>query len=341
MGAIRAHALQYGILDSLAWGVMVVGRRSRDITIFNRAMSEITGVPRAHAVGRTVAEVFSHIEGLDLEALDSEISESGGFEARNLRLVRPGGEVVFRHVRGDVLEGPTRDEDGVVVSVMDVTEREYLRLGMSRYLAREVMDQVLASRPGEPIQGREVEVAVLVADMRDFTAAAEGLTPEELFETLNAYLAPMVEIVARHRGMIDKFTGDGFMAVFGFPRADGEEVDRTLAAALELRHAVEGVAAHRDAEGLPSLGLGYGIHCGPAIAGSLGSLLRMDYTVIGDTVNVAHRVQGLARSGEILATRTTMGVAREEFRWGEGRWVRIRGRKAPVKVHPLEGRVGA
>lgn len=335
MGGIEGR-----ILESLGWGVMVVGRTTRRVFQYNRRMGEITRIPAEVAVGRHVGEVFAHVKGLDLDALDAEIQETGGFEARSLRLERPGGEVVFRHLRGDVLRGGAGEEEAVVVSLQDVTERELMRVCMSRYLAREVAELVLAGRPDQALEGRELEVGVLVADMRDFTAAAEGLTPEELFETLNAYLAPMVEIVVRHRGMIDKFTGDGFMAVFGAPALTGGEAERALAAALELSEEVERISGAREDQGLPRVGLGYCVHWGTALAGSLGSLLRMEYTVVGDTINVAHRVQGMAAAGEILVTRPAVKAAGEGFRWGEGRWVRIRGRKAPVKIHPLLGRTG-
>jgi class 3 adenylate cyclase len=325
------------ILESLGWGVMVVGRWSRVICAYNRRMAEITGVPVPEALGRSVGEVFGHLGGLDLEALDAEIRETGRFETRGLQLERPGGEFVFRHVRGDVLEGLAGDEEGVVVSLQDVSEREFMRRSMSRYLAHEVAELVLSSRPGEPIGGREVEVAVLVADMRDFTATAEGLTPEELFEILNVYLGPMAEVVARHGGVIDKFTGDGFMAVFGAPVASGDEAECALSAAIDLTHEVHRLVTERADNGLPRLDLGYAVHWGPALAGSLGSLARMEYTVVGDTVNVAHRVQALASGGEILATRAAARAAGNGFRWGEGRWIRIRGRKAPVKILPVLG----
>ena len=325
------------ILDSLGWGVMVVGRWSRVIRAYNRRMEEISGIPAAEALGRSVVEVFGHLRGIDFEALDAEIRRAGRFEARSLRLERPDGEVVYRHLRGDVLEGDDEADPGVVVSVQDVTEREFLRGSLCRYLAREVVDLVLGQRREAPIEGREVEAAVLVADMRGFTGAAEGLTPGELFETLNAYLGPMVDVVSAHRGMIDKFIGDGFMVVFGVPHARGDEAVVALRAALDLRDGVREVSRRRREAGLPTLGLGYAVHWGPALAGPLGNEVRMEYTLVGDTVNVAHRVQELAAEGEILVTRTAARGAGPGFRWGAGRWVRIRGRKAPVKILPLLG----
>ncbi len=329
------------ILDSLGWGVLVVGRWSRVILAFNRRMEEISGIPRAEAVGRPVAEVFGHLRGLDLESLDAEIQATGGFEARSVRLERPGGEVVYRHLRGDVLDGGQAGEPAVVVSVQDVTEREFLRWSLTRYLSREVVDLVLGRAREGPIEGRELDAAVLVADMRGFTGTAEGLTPGELFETLNAYLGPMVEAVTRNRGMIDKFVGDGFMAVFGLGAAvEGDEATQALRAALELRSRVDEVSRRRGGQGLPTLGLGFGVHWGPALAGTVGSDLRMEYTLVGDTVNVAHRIQALAEPGEILVTRAAARAAAPGFRWGETRWVRVRGRKAPVKVAALLGEEG-
>jgi adenylate cyclase len=288
-----------------------------------------------------VAEVFNYLQGIDLEAAVAEIDRTGGFAARCMRLVRAGNEVVFRQVRGDVLCGGCAGEDGVVVSVMDVTDREQMRTFMGQYLAREVAEMILDSRPDQLLPGREVEVAVLVADMREFTATAEGLTPEELFETLNTYLGPMVEVVVRHGGMIDKFTGDGFMAVFGMAESDGSEARRALLVALELEDLVAGLRIKREAQGFRHLALGYGVHWGPATAGSLGSLARMEYTVVGDTVNVAHRIQGLAAAQEILVTRQASQAAGPGFDWGPGRWERIRGRKAPMKIQSLLGPVDA
>lgn len=337
-GSAAAGGIDARILDSLGWGVLVVGRWSRRVHRFNRWMAELTGIRPEDALGRHVAEVFAYLRGLDLEALDEEIQRTGRFEARSLRLERHGGEVVYRHVRGDVLDGGAGEEEAVVVSVQDVTEREHMRLCMARYLTREVAELVLSLRPGERLEGRELDVAVLVADMRNFTDAAEGLTPEELFETLNAYLGPMAEVVVGYRGMIDKFMGDGFMAVFGAPSLTGNEAERALQTALELDATVRRLSAERTREGLPQVGVGYGVHWGTAQAGNLGSDLRMEYTVVGDTVNLAHRVQALAGAGEILATRAAAKAAGDGFQWGEGRWVRLRGRKAPVKVQLLLGR---
>ncbi|HSH70271.1 MAG TPA: adenylate/guanylate cyclase domain-containing protein, partial [Deferrisomatales bacterium] len=133
-----------------------------------------------------------------------------------------------------------------------------------------------------------------------------------------------------------KFTGDGFVAVFGMAECDGSEARRALLAALELEQRVAELRESREAQGL---GLGYGIHWGPATAGSLGSLSRMEYTVVGDTVNVAHRIQGLAAAGELLVTRQASQAAGAGFAWDAGRWERIRGRKAPIKLHVLQGRV--
>lgn len=326
-------------LDSLGFGLMVVGRWSRAILAFNRRMEEIAGVPAAAVLGRQVAEVFGHIPGLDLEAIDAEIREKGSFEARDLEVVRPSGERLYRHLRGDVLQVSPGEEEAVVVSVVDVTDQEWMLRCFTRYVSRDVAELLLSRRGLEAIRGEEVEVAVLVADMRDFTATAEGLTPEELFETVNAYLEKMVEVVLRHRGSIDKFTGDGFMAVFGAPSAYGDEAARAITAALELRDEVSRFAEDRRRRGLPALDLGYSIHWGPALAGSLGSQLRMEYTVIGDTVNLAHRLQSQAGPGDVYASAAAVAAGGAEFQWESGSWIRVRGRKAPVKVQRLVGRV--
>lgn len=223
-------------------------------------MEEISGIPATQPLRKEVGQGFGHLEGLDLEALDAKIRETGRFEASSLRLVRPTGEVVFRHICGDVLEGGAGTEEAVVAGVQDVTDREFIRIRMSRYFASEVAALVLAGRSGERIGSREVEVAILVADMRNFAATAAGMTPEELFETLNAYLEPLADVVVPQRGMIDKLTGDGFMDVFGLASTAGDEADRALEAALELPAEVGKMAEERSGKGTPVLDLGFGVH---------------------------------------------------------------------------------
>jgi adenylate cyclase len=145
-------------------------------------------------------------------------------------------------------------------------------------------------------------VVVLFSDIRGFTAIAESLPPTEMANQLNEYFGVMVECVFRHDGALDKFIGDAIMAYWGVPDAGQHDAGRAVAAALDMQCALESLNARWAAEGRPLLSVGIGIHAGEAFVGNIGSPRRLEFTLIGDTVNVANRLCRLAGGGEIVVS---------------------------------------
>src|SRR5204863_8027790 len=130
--------------------------------------------------------------------------------------------------------------------------------------------------------GEEREVTVLFSDLRNFTSMSEKLTPQEMLGILNRYFSRMDAIVARHRGVVDKYMGDALMALFGAPLANPDDADRAMQAALEMTEALDDLNRQLNQRGLPTIGLGIGINTDVVVAGNMGSETRLNYTVIGD-----------------------------------------------------------
>jgi adenylate cyclase len=167
-------------------------------------------------------------------------------------------------------------------------ERERIREAFGTYLDRDVAEHILAS--GTAIEGEEVEVTAMFIDIRDFTSFAEQASPREVVAAINRLFERIVPIVHEHGGYVDKFVGDGLLAVFGAPRPFQDHADRALAAALEIERAVEG-----------ELPIGIGLSSGPVIAGNVGGAGRLEFSVIGDAINVASRVEAATReTGDTL-----------------------------------------
>lgn len=186
------------------------------------------------------------------------------------------------------LDGRVRGLVGRGAEEAVAKERARQRLGA--YVSEEVA--ALALREPEAVMGGVIrEVTVLFSDLRGFTRTGESLAPAELIGQLNAYLEAMVAAIHRHGGVVDKYMGDAILAVFGVPEARGDDARRAVAAAAAMQEALAEHNRQRAARGLPPLRHGIGLHQGPVVAGHVGTPERLQYTVIGDTVNVASRLQ--------------------------------------------------
>lgn len=215
-------------------------------------------------------------------------------------------------------------------------EARRIRATFRRYVSAEVVDLLLDHPDLAQIDGGRRDVTVLFADVRGFTAYAEATPPEVVVRQLNKRLEVMAESVLLHGGMVDKFVGDGVMALFGAPLPAEDHAERAVRAALHMLRQLE-VEKKAAAGKREHLEIAVGIHTGVAIVGSIGSPRRKEYTAIGDAVNVAARLQELAPSGSIVASAETMekiGV-RLDMRVEPLGETQIRGRAEPVELYRL------
>ena len=178
-------------------------------------------------------------------------------------------------------------------------EKRRLRSLFQRYVSDEVIGRILETPDELALQGERRAITVLFSDIRGFTARSSGEDAQVVVRYLNRYLERMVEAIQSNQGMIDKFIGDGIMAVFGAPLQDNNSVLNAVQAALDMSSALRGLNREFEAEGLQPLRIGIGIHCGEAVVGNIGSTQRMEYTAIGDVVNTASRIEGLTKVAQV------------------------------------------
>ena len=210
--------------------------------------------------------------------------------------------------------------------VAGLAERERLREAFGAFVDPQLAERVLEE--GTVLEGEEVEVTVLFVDIREFTAFAERASASEVVTELNAFYELVVPVLVRHGGHANKFVGDGLLGVFGAPEHLVDHADRGVAAALEIAEVVRRTYAGR-------LRIGIGVNSGPVVAGTIGGGGRVEFTVIGDTVNTAARVEAITReTGDtVLITDATCALLLGEHGGFEERGaVTLRGRSEPVKV---------
>ncbi len=185
------------------------------------------------------------------------------------------------------------------------SRNELLHQILGKYFSDEVVDVILENPSGAAIGGEKRTVAVMMADLRGFTALSERLSADTVVAILNHYLEEMTEVILKYRGTIIEFIGDAILTVFGAPLVAEHATDDAVAAAIEMQNRMEGVNRYNKEHGYPEIEVGIGIHAGEAFIGNIGSEQFMRYNVIGQVVNLCSRIQTYSVGGQILVSEQT------------------------------------
>jgi len=233
-----------------------------------------------------------------------------GFSVRPFNILVRGVRAIGAGDLDQHIELNRRDEFLVLANAFNdmaanLREKEFIKRTFERYVSKELAQQLLERRNEIKLGGDEVIVTILFADIRRFTTLAEDLPPAQVVELLNTFFSRMIRVVSAHGGIVDKLMGDSVMALFGVPFPAEDDAVRAVRCGLAMQQEVERFNTEREGQALPPLKMGIGINTGTVIAGNIGSADRMEYTVIGDNVNIAARLQGIAKPGQVLISDAT------------------------------------
>jgi len=223
----------------------------------------------------------------------------------------------------------------------DLALKERIKYSFGQYVTPEIVELILANPDSQWMKGSEVEATVLFVDIRGFTTLSEDKKPESIVELLNDYFTRVTDVVIKYGGHLNKFVGDEAMAVFGAPVPNLQHAEAAVLAALDIQTEISGLDRGILIEGM-AIQVGIGINSGVMIAGNLGSEKRMEYTVIGDNVNVASRLTSLAKPGEILISGETYKLIKEKSRLNieKRRKILVKGRKMGIDIFKVLGPAG-
>ena len=327
---------QDNIFASIASGVVVTDLEDR-VTAFNRAAETIFATPAAQSLGRHYRETFAALAETNLPHLVEEVKRAGTqYVGAEIKSNVPNRGTTHLSFSISSLKDTAGSPQGVTIVVDDLTEKRRLqatREMFRRYVAPAVVDRLESHPDHLKLGGQRQEITILFADIRGFTTLSEQLPPEELVDILNAYLSITADTILQEEGTLDKFMGDAVMGIFNAPLAQSDHPLRAVRAALAMRAAV--VRLHHRLPKELQLHYGIGIHTGDAVVGNVGTEQQMNYTAIGDAVNLAKRLQEWASGGQIILSEQTFARIREQVAVNPILPFHVRGREAVVEAWEL------
>ncbi len=329
---------QDNIFASIASGVIATDLEDR-ITAFNRAAETIFAIPAEQSLGQSYRTALAPLQTTPLAPLIEQVKRA------QRRRVATEIESVLTH-RGTVhlslnisaLKDANGKPEGVAIVVDDVTEMHQLKATREmfrRYVAPAVVDRLTSNPDLLKLGGTRHVITILFADIRGFTQFSEPLPPEELVDILNQYLAVAAEAILDEEGTLDKFMGDAVMAIFNAPLPQADHALRAARAALAMQRAV--VSLHEKLPAQLRLQYGIGIHTGDAVVGNVGTEQQMNFTAIGDAVNLAKRLQENAAGGQVLLSQQAYTQIRKSVNAKKLAPLQVKGRQALTQVWELEG----
>ena len=332
----RVKNYNNAVLESMTNGVVTLDNEGEVVTC-NAAGAEILGYAEDQIVGRSVHDLFDKNPGI--RSLVEEVmatSESRSLMDVDLHIgADEGAEAVSVNVTGVPLRIDTNDE-GTILLLENISSEKRVRSTMARYMDPALADRLV--RGDENILGgTSAVVTLLFSDIRGFTTLTEQLGPQATVSMLNEYFTLMVDCIQREGGMLDKFIGDAIMAAFGLPQPADDDEDRAVRTAIAMIRSLNEWNSIRVADGKPPLDMGIGLNTDTVVVGNIGSPKRMDFTMIGDGVNLAARLESACKqySARILISDLTYRQLKGVYRTREVDRVIVKGKTEPVAVHEV------
>jgi adenylate cyclase len=318
------------ILESMSNGVITLSGEGKIVTC-NAAGLKILQVASADIIDRLAAEFFADGNGWLLEKI-AAVQQSGADEVLmdaplHVNGARQSANVTVLPLRSGA------ETQGSMVMIEDISSEKRMKATMARYMDPTLADQLLASGT-EVLGGKSIEATVLFSDVRSFTTLSEELGPQGIISLLNEYFTLMVDCITDQGGMLDKFIGDAIMAVFGTAKRHDDDEDRALRTAIAMMKELHGFNRRRIADGKRPIDIGVGLNTDTVVSGNIGSPKRQDYTVIGDGVNLAARLESACKEygAHILVSENTMRKLKSTYRSREVDRVVVKGKTKPVAI---------
>lgn len=322
------------MLESMSNGIITLDEAGR-IATCNAACLRILRVAAGDILKRTAAEFFTGDNAWVMEKLQL-VTDSGEQQTMVDAPLLAGEERLSVNFTAQPLLNIDQKRIGSMIVIEDISSEKRLKSTMSRYMDPGIADRLVASG-AELLGGQNVEATVLFADIRGFTTLTEQLGAQGTVALLNEYFTLMVDCIQQEEGMLDKFIGDAIMAAFGIPVSHEDDADRAVRASIAMMETLNKWNRQRTSEGKLPVNIGIGLNTDSVVSGNIGSNKRMDFTIIGDGVNLASRLESACKQygARILISEFTMRKLQGTYRQREIDLVVVKGKTQPVAIYEI------
>jgi len=329
----EAKQFNESILGSIATGVITLDPLG-EIDSINQAGINILKMNKDEIMGNHYMYLFEKDMEI-LELIQGAEAENTIHSEINMPFLTVSKEAVVNVSAAPRID-PSGNVRGVVVALEDITDVSKVKNTFKRYVSKQVVDELLDDDAKLNLGGEKRDVTILFSDIRGFTDMSEKMNPEDVVSTLNEYFSEMIDIVFKYNGTLDKIIGDELMVVYGAPTSNEDDTLRAVATAVEMQSQINVLNAKRIKQRKKPILAGMGINKGIVVSGNIGSRDMMDYTVIGDTVNLGARLCSAAGPGEILVSSTVWKKTQKDYSYKKLEPIKVKGKKNKVGIYRIE-----
>ena len=325
------------ILKSTSNGMVTTDSDGKVVTANDAALSILSATSES-LIGRPAADVFGKANGWVLAAID-KVAATGERDTAIDASLKIGKNTVSVNMTAQPLFALNGERIGSMLVFEDITAETRVKSTMARFMSKDIADQVLSGDADAELGGKAQTCSILFSDIRGFTTLTEALGARDTVGLLNEYFAMMVDVVFQHGGVLDKYIGDAIMALFGAPFAKEDDADRAIAVANGMMQALRHLNRMRAGRDQAPIDIGVGIATGEVVVGTIGSPSRMEYTAIGDSVNLASRLEGANKyyRTKILISESTVHAMKTPTPMREVDLIKVKGKHLPVAVYEVMG----
>ena len=328
----EAKNFNESILTSIATGVITINTLG-EVDSINKAGQKIIKKVPEKIIGNHYMYLFEKDEHI-IELITNAEVENKIYSELNTPFLSVSKEAVV-----NVSASPRVDLSGkisgLVLTIEDITDISKVKNTFKRYVSKQVVDELLDDDAKLNLGGEKREVTVLFSDIRGFTSMSEKMEPENVVSTLNKYFSLMIDIVFKNNGTLDKIIGDELMIVYGAPTSSEDDTERALKTAVEMQEKINIFNKEREKKGEVPIKVGIGINKGLVVSGNIGSRELMDYTVIGDTVNLGARLCSAAGPDKIIVSKTVWEATKKIYSYKKLKPIKVKGKRDEINIYEV------
>ena len=330
----EAKTFNDNVMQSIVTGVFTTNLMG-EINHVNRAAASIINLEREEVIGNHYEYVFESNEIIN--ALISKCEEALETISESEIQIECNGKSTSVNISVSPLLNDQNEPIGSVVAMEDLSNLDKLKSTFKKYVSKQIVDQLLENDDMLNLGGQEQEATILFSDIRGFTSMSETMAPNEVVETLNEYFNLMIEIIFKYNGTLDKIIGDALMVIYGAPNSTEKDTENAVLTAIEMQEKLIEFNQQRIIHSKMPITIGIGINRGKVISGNIGSRQQMNFTVIGDSVNLASRLCSVAKADEIIVSDAVWKQIKTNkiFKNRKLNPVKVKGKAKPIEIKEI------